>query len=106
SDAERVASVHAATGAPLDEIVETTATRLTVLHTRAATDRWRVELLPLADAGVAAALAPGVTSERAELEAGTLRLALAPPDGPAVVHVRGAAGDPVLVADDGRVARG
>jgi hypothetical protein len=106
SDAERVASVHAAPGAPLDETVETTATRLTVLHTRAATDRWRVELLPLGDAGVAAALVPGVTWERAELEAGTVRLAVGRPNGAAVVHVRGATGDPVLVADDGRVARG
>src|SRR5207244_4822177 len=53
--------------------------------------------------------APGVSYERADLRAGTVRLAVAPAvasdaERPLTLHVRGAGA--VLVGGDGRVARG
>src|SRR2546427_9922491 len=60
---------------------------------------------------MAAPLAPGVPYERADLRAGTVRLAVAPAvasdaERPLGLHVRGAGAEAGLVGGDGRVARG
>src|SRR2546427_12967261 len=60
---------------------------------------------------MAVPLAPGVPYERADLRAGTVRLAVAPAvtsdaERPLTLHVRGAGAEAVLVGGDGRVARG
>src|SRR5436309_3946903 len=111
SDGERVTSVHWQGGEPFEETVETSANRLTVFHTREAKDGFHLEVLPLAAGQAAAPLAPGVPYERADLRAGTARLAVAPAvasdaERPLTLHVRGAGAEAVLVGGDGRVVRG
>src|SRR6266566_3281680 len=111
SDGERVTSVHWQGNEPFEETLDTSANRLTVLHTRAAKDGFHLEVLPLGAGQVAAPLAPGVPYERADLRAGTLRLAVAPAvasdaERPLTLHVRGAGAEAVLVGGDGRVVRG
>src|SRR5207244_12112087 len=93
------------------EALGTSANRLTVLRARAAKDGFHLEVLPLSAGQVAAPLAPGVPHERADLRAGTLRIAVAPAvasdaERPLGLHVRGAGAEAVLVGGDGRVARG
>jgi hypothetical protein len=108
SSGDEVASVHWAGGERFEETVEGSANRLTLLHTRPAEDRFTVETLPLSAADAAPALSPGAPFERAMERAGWTRLAVpASADGRALaLHVRGADGEPVLVASDGSVARG
>lgn len=110
SQGNQVESVHWADGEPFEETLETTATRLTLLHTGEGTDRFHVEALAIEPGQVTPALAPGKPYERTQLDAGTVRVPVtAPaydPERPFVVHVRGAKGEAVLVGEDGRVARG
>src|SRR5439155_21450603 len=92
-DGERVTSVHWQGGEPFEETVETSASRLTVFHTREAKDGFHLEVLPLGAGQAAAPLAPGVPYERADLRAGTARLAVAPAGAsdaqrPLALHVR------------------
>src|SRR5439155_1017726 len=111
SDGGHVTSVHWQGGEPFEEMVETSADRLTLLHIRGAKDSFHYEVLPLGPKGMTAPLAPGVPYERADPRAGTLRLAVTPEaasdaERPLTLHVRGAGAEAVLVAGDGRVARG
>src|SRR5437867_401438 len=111
SDGERITSVHWHGGEPFEETVETSADHLTLFHTRGAQDSFHYEVLPLGPNGMTAPLAPGVPYERADLRAGTVRLAVAPAaasdaERPLALHVRGAGAEAVLVGGDGRVARG
>jgi hypothetical protein len=110
SQGSQVESVHWAEGEPFEEALETTAARLTLLHTAKGTDRFHVQALAIEPSQVTPALAPGKPYERSQLDTGTVRLAVAAPvydpERPFVVHVRGAEGEAVLVGEDGRVARG
>src|SRR5207249_7909395 len=111
SEGEHATSVHWQGTEPFEETRDTSANRLTGLHTRAAKDGFHVEGLPLGAGQVAARLAPGVPHERADLRAGTVRLAVAPAvasdaERPLALHVRGTGAEAVLVGGDGRVARG
>jgi hypothetical protein len=96
-------------GAPLVESLDTHADHLTLLHTGdpGGEARFALEALPLAGAGAAAApISPGHPLERRLDREGRLRVSVAAlPEG-GVLHVRGAAGDAVLLDDRGRVQRG
>ncbi|HUK14174.1 MAG TPA: hypothetical protein VLW17_12805 [Thermoanaerobaculaceae bacterium] len=107
SNGSEVASVHWMGGGSFAETVETTATRLTLLHARAAADEFDVEVLPLP--ALAAAVAPDRPFASVETAAGVLRLTVAPDAGgspAATLHVRGGDGEVVLLGGDGRVRRG
>ena len=107
SNGGEVASVHWMGGASFAETVETTATRLTLLHAREADDEFDVEVLPVP--ALAAAVAAGRPFASVETAAGVLRLPVAPSAGgspAATLHVRGGDGEVVLLGGDGRVRRG
>jgi hypothetical protein len=108
SNFDEVVSVHWAGDERFEETVDGSANRLTLLHTRAAEDRFTVEALPLAAADATPALSPGTPFEHAMERAGWTRLAIPPvADGrPLDLHVRGADGEPLLLSSDGTVARG
>jgi hypothetical protein len=119
SHGDEVLSVHWAGGAPLDETIESGATRLTLLHLQKQEDRYSLELLPVTRDESSPPLARGMSYERVHATAGTLRLDVAPykvgPAGRFVAHVRtsgagasdgGATSQPALVGGDGSVQRG
>lgn len=108
SNGDEVVSVHWASDERFEETVEGSASRLTLLHTRPAEDRFTIEILPLTAADTTPALSPGTPFERAMERAGWTRLAIpVSADGRALaLHVRGAEGEPLLVSSDGSVARG
>ncbi len=114
SAGDHVRSVHWSGNEPFEETVEDTADRLTLLHTRDATDQVHVEVLSIPAADVVPSLALGVPYERAELRAGLRRITVASqqedPQRRAMVHVRIAEPEgyatPLLIGSDGRIARG
>jgi hypothetical protein len=109
-DATRVASVHWHGDEAFEETLDTTASRLVVLHARQAPDAFHIELLPLGAAAPVAPLAAGTPNESGDVRAGTARLAVAPAASnagqPRSLHVRGAASEATMVGADGRVTRG
>jgi hypothetical protein len=113
SEGDRVTSVHWRGNEPLEETIEGTADRLTVLHTRAAADSLHIDLLPIAAADIVPPLARSAPYVRADLRAGVQRLAVAAaqsePERPRTLHVRTANPDgqaaPVLMGADGRITR-
>lgn len=119
SDGDEVLGLHWAGGVPIDESVESRATRLTILHLQKPEDPFSIEVLPLAADGVPEALAAGAPYERLHTTGGSLRLAVAPretgAEGDFTLRVRTAAdassdtgegAQPVFVGSDGRVKRG
>ncbi|HVT57481.1 MAG TPA: hypothetical protein VHR45_03700 [Thermoanaerobaculia bacterium] len=93
SQGDAVLSTHWQGGRPFEELLETDASRLTVLHTGAGGDPFTFELLPPGQGEEQLALQPGKTFERRFDRAGTLRLRVPAPGsaGPAAVHVLGSA---------------
>jgi hypothetical protein len=110
SAGDQVASLHWLGNMPFEETAETSATRLTILHTRDTEDRFRVEVLPLGSAAISTAVSPGAPYENAMLGAGMIRLGVtageSDPERPFTLHVRGANAQPTFVGADGRISRG
>jgi hypothetical protein len=109
SDADVVHSVHWSGGRPFDETLQVpaglAAPQLTLLHTREAADRARVELLPAAAAE--AKLSAAEPLELRRPHAGTLRVRVAAhPSGAARLRARGSVEAATFVADTGEVVAG
>jgi hypothetical protein len=103
-----VQSVHWSAGRPFEETVETSAPRLTLLHSAAGDERYSLEVLPVDASERAATLGGQETYEKSLLRAGTLRIAVqAAGTGPGLqLHARGSARGAVFVGADGRVEEG
>lgn len=99
-----VTSVVAAGDQPRSEALDTDAERLTLLA-RVEGARYALEITP-ATSGVAPGIARGKPYEAAQPSAGALRLTVAGGGEPATLHIRGAAGDAILLTSSGRVRRG
>ena len=102
-------SVHWGDGAPLDELIQTAASHLVLLHIGDG-GRFAAELLP-ATAGVTQTLSMGQPYEQLSNRTGSLRLSIAPrpldaDPGSVSLHVRGADTEATLITPDGRVLRG
>jgi hypothetical protein len=105
SDGARVESLHWADAGPLAESVETSASRLTLLHGGDGSGHYSVETLPLRE-GARGALAAGAPFEAREDRAGAWRLPVAAPSRSVTLRVRGASGESTLVTSGGLVRRG
>jgi hypothetical protein len=93
SKGEEVTSVHWGGGDPVAETVSGTPDRLTLLHLRAAPDRFSSEVIAVGESAVSHALTPGTRYERNHVVSGAFRLSIAAAEAvgkPATVHVRGA----------------
>jgi hypothetical protein len=105
-----VISTHWQGGAPFEEqLDDSTADRLTLLHLRPGADPFTVELLPRGEGEEPLALPAGMPFERSLDRAGTLRLTLPPNAAAPTFHVRGANPsdtEAVLLGRDGSVTRG
>ncbi len=105
SDGNEVSSVHWAGGGPFEETLETSATRLILLHTRTPEDRFTIEVLP--STKTIEALVPGAPFEHLFARAGRVRLPVSPREGgKGYVHVRGTDEEVLLLGSDGSVQRG
>jgi hypothetical protein len=76
SDGDAAASTHWQGGQPFEELLDGSATRLTLLHTREGADPFSFELLPRAAGEGELALPPAAPFVRSFDRAGTLRLRL------------------------------
>ncbi|MBV8201015.1 MAG: hypothetical protein JOZ15_10380, partial [Acidobacteria bacterium] len=76
SDGDAAASTHWQGGMPFEELLDSDATRLTLLHTAGGTEPFTFELLPRAAGEGELALVPGAPFVRSFDRAGTLRLRL------------------------------
>ncbi len=104
---DHVESVHWAEAEPRSETVITAADRMTLLNLRADEGRFSVEIVPRHQ-GPAAELTLGAPLELAPTRAGVMRVPVGPrpPAEQAMLHVRGAAGEPLFVSARGSVRRG
>ena len=104
---DEIVSLHWA-GERFEETVDSTASRLTLLHTRESEDHFSAEALPVEASAATAPLAPGTPFERAMDRAGWVRLSVPAAAGgrPLALHVRGASGEPIFISAAGMVSRG
>jgi hypothetical protein len=118
SDGSAISSVHWSGDSPAEEELESTADRLTLLHTRPGADRFSAEILPFEGKKAPISLATGEPYERFHEAAGKIRLEVAPSPGDGEagfrlhVRVEGIGADaaeeetPLFIGRDGRIARG
>lgn len=103
---DRIESVHWQGGDPFNVTIDTTADRLTLLHTREEEDRYSVALVPLRQEELLKPLAVGAPYEQNHPRSGTRRLEVVHDSPGATLHVRGAAESVALLSNSGQVLRG
>ncbi len=110
SNQEGPAGVHWRDGEPFQEQLETSASRLLLLHLGQGAAGFGVELFPIASVYMEPPLEFGAPYERREPARGTVRLPLAALDTErvqrATLHLGGAAVRATVVTPDGEVVRG
>lgn len=103
---DKIESVHWQGGDSFNVTLDTTADRLTLLHTREEEDRYSVGLLPLRQEELLKPLAVGAPYEQNHARSGIRRLEVAQDSPGATLHVRGAAESIAFFSSGGRVLRG
>jgi hypothetical protein len=101
----RTQSVHWQDGKAFVESLETDASQIALFATEAGSARVALDTIPLRE-GAEAPLSLGAPYERAQAEAGILRLRVAATGDGTNLHVRGADDDSLFIGAQGQVLRG
>jgi hypothetical protein len=110
SKGDEITGVFWQGGEPFNTTVESTADRLTLLHTRRETDRCAIEAISLHAEELIRPLSLGVPYEQNHLRSGIERITVqAPADAkhlPVTLHTRGATENVTYISDSGQVFHG